>query len=606
MPSRLFDELKRRNVWRAAARYAAAAWLLVQVATGVFPFLGVPDWVVRWVIVAVAIGFPFWIAFAWLYEWTPEGLRREREVAPEASVTHRTGRALDRWIIGILALAVVLLLTNTLVWRRGAGLADASEAEALTAPPHSIAVLPFESLSSDPEQEFFADGISEDLLDLLTRVPALRVAARTSSFSFKGKELKVQEIARQLHVANVLQGSVRRAGDRVRISAQLVHAADGYQVWSQTWNRKLDDVFAIQDEIAADVVKQLRVRLLGAAAPQARPTDPQAYALFLQARELGRHREREALLRSDSLYRQVLAVDPRYAPAWVELARNAANGTSLGILSAEASFTQGWAAAQRALSIDSSYAPAWGMLGALATLRGDLPGAARELQRALALDPTNPSVLGNCGILLRSLGRLQEVIAIDEYLVARDPVNPSSIYNLGSDYYGAGRYDEAIARYRTALSLTPARGIVHSQIGMALLLQGDAKGALAEFQQEPSEHWRLSSLPMAYHALGREAESDSALAEVIRKYAKEMPYNIAYVYAYRGEADRAFEWLEKAVEYNDPGLYEVPTQPLLASLRSDPRWLPFLHRIGMAPEQLARIPFRVRLPEVGESAAGAG
>ncbi|MBX6365553.1 MAG: tetratricopeptide repeat protein, partial [Gemmatimonadetes bacterium] len=464
MPRSLLSELKRRNVWRAAALYAAAAWLLVQVATQVFPFFDVPAWVVRAIIVASVLGFPFWIAFAWLYELTPEGLKRESEVDPAQSITPQTGKRLDRWIIGILSAAVVLLLANTFVWHKGgvlggrdAGSAapDAASGSRATAAPaaplHSIAVLPFENLSTDKEQEYFADGISEDLLDLLTKVPALRVAARTSSFSFKGQHLEVPEIARRLNVANVLQGSVRWAGDRVRITAQLVRAADGYQVWSQIWDRKLGDVFQVQDEIASDVVKELRVTLLGAAAPQARETDPRAYALYLQARELGRGFSRESLLRSDSLYRQVLAIDPRYAPAWTELATNIVNETGIiGVLPNEEGLRRARELAAKAVAIDPGYALAHAGLGYLASLEGDLARAAREYERALALDSTDPRVLGNSTALLSSLGRVKEAIAVMEYVVEREPVNVTGLYNLGLHYLAAGRYDDAIARLRTA------------------------------------------------------------------------------------------------------------------------------------------------------------
>ncbi len=596
MPRSLFSELKRRNVWRAAALYGAGAWLVVQVATQVFPFLNVPNAVVRGIIVAAALGFPFWIAFAWLYELTPEGIRRESEVDPTASITPRTGRTLDRWIIGIMAVAIVLLLANTFVGHRGRSLVGPGEAEAASA--RSVAVLPFENLSSDRQQAYFADGISEDILDLLTKVPALRVAARTSSFSFKGKELKVQEIARQLDVANVLQGSVQRAGDRVRITVQLVHAADGYQVWSQTWDRKLGDVFAIQDEIARDVAGQLQARLLGAV-PRARQTDPQAYALFLQARELGRQRRPEAMLRSDSLFRQVLALDPRYAPAWTELARNLVHEANTGVLPNEEGYRQARGVAGRALGIDSSYAPAHAELGYVATMQGELADAARELKRALALAPTDPDVLESSSLLLSSLGSLKEAIAVEEYVVARDPVNVTALQNLGFYYFLVGRYDDAVTRLRIELNLSPGHGLAHYLIGVALLRKGDAPAALAEMQQESSEVWRLIGLPIVYHALGRRTESDSVLAALIQKYPKDGPFNIACVYASRGDAGSAFAWLEKAVEYRDPGLSEILVEPLFASLRSDARWLPFLRRIGKAPEQLAKITFHVRLPQNG-------
>ena len=277
-----FAELKRRNVIRAAILYLGAVWALAQGISQLGPSLGAPEWATRWFLVAAGIGFPFWIAFAWFYEFTPEGLKRESEIDPSDSIKRRTGRKLDFAIIGVLAVAVVLLLTDRFVLRHGV-----NETAALPITEKTIAVLPFVNMSEEKANEYFSDGISEELLNLLTKMPQLQVAARTSSFSFKGKQIEIPEIARQLHVANVLEGSVRKSGDQLRITAQLIRAAEGYHLWSQTYDRKLDDIFKIQDEIAGEVVKQLKVTLLGAA-PTVRQTDPKAYALYLQAVQLGR------------------------------------------------------------------------------------------------------------------------------------------------------------------------------------------------------------------------------------------------------------------------------------------------------------------------------
>ena len=227
----------------------------------------------------------------------------------------------------------------------------------------------------------------------------------------------------------------------------------------------------------------------------------------------------------------------------------------------------------------------------------DLAGAAEHFKRALALDPADLDVLRNSATLLASLGRLDEALALDEAVVRRDPVNVTALFNLGFDQRMAGRLDAAIASFRTVLSLAPGRGGAHAELGNALLLKGDAQGALAEIEQETSEVWKMIGLPMAYHALGRKADSDAALAALIAKYEKDAPYNIAYVYAYRGEADKAFAWLDKAVEYGDPGLGEIVTENLFDKIHADPRWLPFLRKIGKAPEQLAKIEFKVTLPQ---------
>jgi TolB-like protein/Tfp pilus assembly protein PilF len=527
-------------------------------------------------------------------------LRRESEVEPHESITHHTGRKLDFAIIGVLAVAVVLLVTDRFVLHHGV-----NEEASVAAPAMSLAVLPFANLSSDKEQEYFADGISEELLNLLAKAQPLQVAARTSSFSFKGKQVGIAEIAKTLHVANVLEGSVRKAGDAVRITAQLIRAGDGYEIWSQSWDRKVDDIFAIQDEIAADVVKQLRVTLLGAA-PKARTTDPEAYAQYLQAVQLGRQFTAEAFQQSDALYRKVLAIDPRYAPAWDELARNFNNELNQGLLPSKEGFAQAREAATKALAIDPEYAPAHARLGWIAMYGdNDLAGAAEHFKRALALDPADLDVLRNSATLLQSLSRLDEALALDEAVVRRDPVNVSALYNLGVDQRQAGRLDAAKASFRTALSLSPGRGGAHFQLGAALLLKGDAQGALGEIEQETSEVWKMIGLPMAYHALGRKADSDAALAALIAKHEKDRSYTIACVSALRGEPDKAFEWLDKAVEYGDPGLGDIVTENLFDKIRADRRWLPFLRKVGKAPEQLAKIEFKVMLPQAdGNTASG--
>ena len=499
-------------------------------------------------------------------------------------------------VIGILLLAA--LIGGAFLWFHRSGTEGKATSEKPVAttpsvPEKSIAVLPFVNMSEDKTNESFSDGISEELLNLLAKVPQLQVAARTSSFSFKGKGVEIPEIARQLHVANVLEGSVRKSGDQLRITAQLVRAAEGYHLWSETYDRKMDDIFKIQDEIAGEVVKELKVKLLGAA-PKVRTTDPKAYALYLQATELGRQSTADSFAKSDALLRQVLEIDPRYAPAWDGLARNFTNRVGSGLLSPQEGFARGREAVEKALAIDPDYALAHTRLGLIAMAADhDLTGAARHYQRALALDPTDLGVLGNAASLLKSLGRMDEALALNEAMVRRDPVNLTALSNLGYCQRVAGRYDAAIVSLRTALSLNPSQGGAHSEIGNALMLKGDATAALAEIEQEKSEVWRMIGLPMVYCALGRKADADAALNAVIAKYEKETSYNIAHVYAFCGDADKAFEWLDKAVAYQDPGVADVVVEKLFDKIRSDPRWLPFLRKIGKAPDQLAKIEFKM-------------
>ncbi len=584
---RFFAELKRRNVIRAAIFYLGAVWALAQGIAQLSPSVGAPEWTTRWFLIAAAIGFPFWIAFAWLYEFTPQGLKRESEVEAR-SIPRHTGRKLNLAIIGVLTVAVVLLLTDRFVARH---------VDETLGPPiaeNSIAVLPFVNMSAEKANEYFSDGISEELLNLLTQVPQLQVAARTSSFSFKGKQVEVPEIGRQLHVANVLEGSVRKSGDRVRITAQLIRAGEGFHLWSETYDRKLDDIFKIQDEIAAEVVKQLKVRLLSAA-PRVRQTDPKGYMLYLQAVQLGRQNTPEAFAQSDALYRQVLELDPRYAPAWRELSRNFTNEADAGMLSNSVGYARAREAGEKALAIDPNYASAHSGLGWIAMAKHDFVNAAQHFERALTLDSNDLGVLGNSAAFLQAMGRLREALSIQQALVRRDPVNVTALYNLGYTQRVMGGFDEAIITYRRVLALSPGYASAHYQVSVAMLLQNHAQAALAEIEQENNEPSRLIGLPMVYHALRREAESKVALARLITRFEKDWSYNIAQVYAFRGEADKAFEWLDTAVAYHDPGLSDIVRENLFDKMHSDPRWLPFLRKVGLAPEQLAKIQFKVNL-----------
>jgi len=578
------------------AVYGVVAFGIIEAADAIFPRLALPDWTVTLVVWVALFGFPVAMVLAWVFDFTPEGVRRTAEAAPGEIEAIVAAPASARWLAGLLAfVGVTALLAGA--WY--AGRQSAPGGADLTDGPvaASIAVLPFADMSPNSDQEYFSDGISEELLNLLTKIPELRVAARTSSFSFKGQNLEITEIADRLNVAYVLEGSVRKAENNVRITAQLIRADDGFHLWSETWDRTLDNIFAIQDEIAADVVAQLQVTLLGAV-PTVEETDPAAYTLFLQARHLGRQFTADGFKHSIALYQQALEIVPDYAAVWAGLASNRANQAGIALLPFDEGFRLAREAANRALAIDPEYALAHTVLGRLASAyENDLAAAARHIERALELDPTNVDIIRDAAQLVQSLGRLDEAITLQEYVVARDPVYGRGHHNLGLYYRWAGRLDEAIASYQTALSLSPGRITAQYGIGAALLFKGEPEAALAAMLQEPFEPFRMIGLPMAYHALGQATESNAALRELIDKHEKGWAYNIAYVLAFRGEVDRAFEWLDKAVEYNDPGLSEIPVEILFANIDDDPRWLPFLESIGKSPEQLAAIEFEVRLPQ---------
>lgn len=587
---RFFAELKRRRVFRVMAVYGVVGFIILQIVDLAIPALLLPDWVYRFVALLLLLGFPIVLIVAWAFEITPEGFRKT-EAAKSGEIEEIVAQPrLKRWPAGILALVGIVALVAGAVWfgRQTALLSD---------PEPSIAVLPFVNMSPDPDQEYFSEGISAELLNLLAEVPGLHVAARTSSFAFKGENLAIPVIADSLNVAHVLEGSVRKANGNVRIAAQLIRAEDGYQLWSGTWDRTLDDIFAIQDEIAGDVVEQLRVRLLDQP-PTVEETDPEAYALVLRARHLTEQRTTESTGRAEELYRDALAIDPDYAPGWSGLAINYYRQGAIGRRSYHEGVSLAREAADSALVLDPDHAPAHTTLGLIEQGEGNLAAAARHHERALALDPGNARTVSLAAATLAALNRIPETIRLMEHQVDLDPVRLGGHANLGLAYIADRRWQDAIESLRTALELSPSAGGIRSLLGTVFVHAGDPETALEVIRDEPVEPWRLIALSMAQHALGRTTEADATLAELIKKYERDWAFNIAYVVAYRGEVDRAFEWLERAASYEDAGLSEIFVHPELRVLHDDPRWPAFLERIGRSPQHLAAIEFDVNLESI--------
>ena len=607
----LFLELKRRNVLRVAAAYVVVSWLVIQVAETIFPLFGYDDSPARIVVIVLAIGLIPVIIFSWAFEMTPEGLKKESEVDRSQSITPHTGKRINRVILVVLTLALGYFALDKFVLnpQREAAMekqvavqVEEARREGRTeALVESYGLVPSGEkldiiLSSDKEQEYFSDGMSEELLNLLAKIPELRVTSRSSAFSFKGKDFKIADVGRELNVSNVLEGSVRKSGNMVRITAQLISVEGDVHLWSETYDRTLDDIFAIQDEIAATVVERLKITLLGTP-PKVQETNPEAYASYLLGRNLRHQNTAESLEQAQMQLLHASAIDPSYAPVWVELGSVYTRQANRGLRPIDEGFTLAREAINKALAINPDYALAHASLGWIVmSIDNDLVTAARHLERALHLESTNLSIIRKAAHLTASLGRLDEAIALDEYVRTRDPVSASAHNNLGLYYLSARRWDEAIVSFSTALTLSPGYYGAQSAIGVTLLLMGDPQAALEAIQLDDSV-FGMIGLSLVYHALGQEDESNAVLTELIEQYEQGWAFNIAYVLAYRGEADRAFEWLNKAVEYKDGGLSEILGERLFDNIRDDQRWLPFLERIGKSPDQLAAIEFKVALPK---------
>ena len=556
---RFYIELRRRKVIQTAVLYAVSAWVLLQVAELLLDMLEVPPWGLKLVFALLLLGFPLALLLSWVNQITPEGVRRE-DAGPVVS--------------------------------RGLPPAGAFSPQDAAEPPaqlpdtpgedRSIAVLPFANLSEDKANEHFADGLSEELLNLLSRLPGLRVVARTSSFSFKGRAAGADEIARELKVTHLLEGSVRRSGSRVRISAQLIRATDSSHVWSRSFDRDLSDIFAVQDEIASAVAGELALQLISRSPPKARPTDPRAYALYLEGRHYFSLLSASGFEQAIPALEGALAIDPRFGPAWATLGALYWGQANNSLIPYEEGARRARQASEKALSLDPEQAEPLSLLGLLDVIeQRDAALGLRRIARALELEPHNQRVLSRASNVARMRGRTDEAIRYAEQALRADPLSPNAHAVLGLSYYYAGRLDDAEAMRRRLLTLSPGWLSGHYYLGRILLERGDTRAALAAMEQEPSAMWRLTGLALVQHALGNRAASDAA----IEKLRKEDPVGIAYqfaeIHAYRGEIDSAFEWLERAEATHDSGLSDAITNPVMRNLHADPRWAAFMARLRL-------------------------
>jgi TolB-like protein/Tfp pilus assembly protein PilF len=593
-----FAELKRRNVIRAAIAYLALSWLLVQILETLFPIFELSETSIRWIVIALAVGFLPFLLLAWAFEWTSEGIRRDASVPHEPANIRRRSRRLDRVIIVILTLALGYFAADKYLITaiQSASRASSSAGFAGTA-PYSIAVLPFVDLSPQRDQEYFSDGITEELLNLLARIPALRVAARTSSFSFKDSNEPVPEIAQVLNVSHVLEGSVRKSGGRLRITAQLISGDDGFHLWSETYDRPEGDVFEIQEAISREIVATLELKILGDL-PELPKTSPEAHALYLQGRYLERQGSPDSMARASEFFQQALELDPEYAAAWVALGITYTNQTAHGLRPWDEGHRMAREAVLKALEVDPANAAAYAQLSWLEhAYEGNLQAAAEYGAHALALGPGDPILLGNAAFLVQSLGRLEEAVRLHEYSAARSPVDPRSHFNLALAYYFAHRLDDAERSIRKTLALSPDYGSAWYRLGTVLLFKGEIEDALQAFEHESDEAFRVKGRALAYHSLNRREAADTALAELSERWGHQWPSEVAQVHAYREDHDLAFEWLEKSYEIEGPaGWGEWRLMLLYDNLRDDPRWQQFLAKVGASDQQLAKIRFEVSMP----------
>jgi TolB-like protein/Flp pilus assembly protein TadD len=581
-----FAELKRRHVYRAAIAYGVVAWLLIQIATQVFPFFEVPNWVVRLVVMVTILGFPIALIIAWAFEMTPEGLKRADDVAPNEYIPRWSTRRFVALIISVAILAAGVPLIH-LSRSKPSFLSRVTAASALS--QKSVAVLPLLNESGSRDDEYFSDGLSEELIAALAQVKGLRVIGRSSSFRFRGQKEDSRRIGEKLGVSTLLEGTVRENGGRVRIVAELVNAADGSELWSGTFDRELKDIFAVQAEIAKAVATSLELTFLNAtdSGVTTRPTKSvEAHNAYLQGHFYFEHRDLEGYLKAVTFFDQATHLDPNYALAYAERSQA---WTWIGDLSSEKQ-KEAWSKAardgERAIAIEPNLAEAHAALGwARFFAQWRFDGGLAELRRAQQLAPWNSTANDLLAPVVVYLGQFEEAAKLAQQAIERDPLAYQARQSVARLLFVQGKLNEAEAAARKATELQPTAAGCHRWQVFVAIERGDGDAALHEAELEPNERYQRFELALAHYARGDRPAADESLAELIARDRNVMAYQIAEIYAWRGEKDKAFEWLQVSLDNHDTGLLSLMIDPLVQGLRHDARYNEVLTKIGLPTTQ---------------------
>jgi TolB-like protein len=580
-----FAELKRRNVYKVAVAYIVAGWALSQGIAQVLPVFDIPNWVVRFLVILIILGLPVALGLAWAFEITPEGIKRTEDV--DVTQPRSFGGA---WIyIAILGavISVALFFLGRYTARESA---SAAHTESVTRiPQKSIAVLPLLNESGDPGDEYFSDGLSEELIAALGQIRNLKVIGRSSSFRFKDRKEEPKTIGEKLGVSTLLEGTVRKQGDKVRIVAELINAVDGTELWSRIFDRELKDIFAVQAEIAQAVAASLELTLLGAKnMPDAGASTKsiEAHNAYLQGHFYFLRRNVEDYRKAISFFDQAIRRDPDYALAYAERAEA---WTFIGDLSPDEK-KEAWAAARRdaekAVAVGPNLAEAHAALGWVRFFsEWKFAEGLAELRRARELAPANPTANDLLARVLIYVGQIEEAEKLARQAIELDPLAYLARGNLARILLAEGKLDEANAEARKSAELQPAGAGNHRWQAVVAVLRGDGEAALREAQLEPNEGYRRFELALAHYARGDRPAADAALADMVANDRNLLAYQIAEVYAWRGETDKAFEWLQISYDNHDTGALSLLIDPLMRGLRGDPRYKGILEKIGLLTSQ---------------------
>jgi TolB-like protein/Tfp pilus assembly protein PilF len=569
-----FSELKRRNVYKVAVAYAVVGWVIAQIATQIFPFLEIPNWIVRLVIVLIAIGFPIALVIAWAFEITPQGIERT-EIAD--TMPTAPGQKKHAWIY-VAIVGAVLSIGLFFLGRYGFRNASSSSNELS---PKSIAVLPFDNLSEEKGNAYFAEGIQDEILTRLAKVADLKVISRTSTQRFKSAPEDLPEIAKQLGVTNILEGRVQKANDQVRVNVQLINAMTDAHLWAETYDRKLVDIFAVESEIAKSVADALQVKLTGSeksSITKAPTENPEAYELYLRGRFFWNKRSGVELRKAIEYFNQAIAKDPNYALAYAGLADSYLLLPNYGSASTQEAVPPARAALKKALELDDSLAEAHASSGLLDLIEVHLDRAIAELERAIELKPNYATAHHWLMFSHLALGHFDPAIAEGKRALELDPLSLIINADFAWAYFCARRFDEAEAQARKTLEIDPSFFRVHYYLGEVLQFKGRLPEAIPEYQKAfdlNGDPYSLGMLGQAYARNGQKDEAQKVLAQLNEQANSRYvaPYAVALVYLGLGQKERALGELEHAYQRGETNyLFRVKIDPILDDLRGDPRF----------------------------------
>ena len=589
-PATFLTELKRRKVYRVAVAYAIVAWLLIQAASILFPTFEAPLWVMKVFVTAVILGFPVALILAWVFELTPQGIRRSEQAAPRESKICKAGR---NWTAIIVASVLLTVAAGIVVFWRSNILRLENRASVIPPASHAIVVLPFENASDDPNTEYLAEGISETLINSLSELRNLRVIARATAFQYKGKQVDPERIGRELRVRAVVSGRVRQVQDALSIQVDLIDATNGTQLWGQSYDGKLSDALAVKQAIAREVTGKLKLRLSGEEERrlvQRDTVNAAAYQFYLKGRYFWNQRTADGLEKGISYFRKAIEADPSYALAYVGLADsyNFLGAFGIAILSPDEAMPKAKSAALKALEVDDSLSEAHASLAFVELYyEWDWAGAEKSFRRAIELNPNYAPAYQWYSHLLMSGGRTSDAISAAKRAAEIDPLSLPAVLNVGWQYHWAREYDSAVEQLRRVLQINPNFEQAHWALGLAYVGQAKMEEAVAELQKaialSGGNSVYVAGLGDAYALGGNKAEAIRLRSQLEQKTTYVSPYWMATLQAALGEQDLALVSLEKAFAERNGGLIWLGADPRMDSLRSDPRFATLVERVGVPP-----------------------